>query len=389
MQISEPWPLPDDVAIAHSERLIAAIRDAIDAQGGAIPFEQFMDMALYEPGLGYYAAGARKLGAAGDFITAPEVSPLFSRCLARQVAEVLKELGGGDLLELGAGSGVMAKDILLELDTMDCLPKQFMILEVSPDLRERQQQLLQQHLPDYFPCIRWIDRLPDDFRGVLLANEVLDAMPVTRFRYAQDSFDIAQVGFDKGFAWCWQAADDATARHLEALRLRQPGGWPQPYVSEFNPRAAALVRSLAEILHAGLLLFVDYGYGEREYYLPERCEGTLMCHYQHRAHADPFVYPGLQDITSFVDFSAVAEAGVEGGLELMGYTTQAQFLLGSGIDVLLEKFADGASTLRESQAVQRLTLPGEMGDRFKVIGLSRGLDKVVSGFALKDLSFTL
>lgn len=386
------WAAPEPSAQEHSERLIAFIRAEIDAAGGAISFERYMELVLYAPGLGYYAAGARKFGEHGDFVTAPEVSSLFARCLARQCASVFGEIGRTDILELGAGSGAMAADILVELAAVDSLPRHYFILEVSPDLRERQASRLRQALPsDLFARVQWIDAPPDPFEGVILANEVLDALPVTRFRVDETGFHEEMVAWNGArFESRWQPANEILRGRLQSVLAELPP-LELPYVSEVCPRLPAFVKLLGQALSKGAMLFIDYGYPRGEYYLPERSMGTLMCHYRHRAHDDPFVFPGLQDITAFVDFTSVAEAGVEAGLELQGFTTQAQFLLGAGLTDILPR-VDPGDTLRSlkiSQEVQKLTLPGEMGDRFRVMGLSRELDLALSGFSLRDYSSTL
>lgn len=388
----EEFPEPGPDAIAHSEVLIAHIREMISDAGGALAFDAYMDAALYAPGLGYYTAGARKFGAAGDFITAPEISPLFSRVLARQSMEVLRELEGGELLEIGAGSGVMAAGVLAELDAENALPGTYYILDVSADLRERQRETLQQAIPDLLDRVQWLDELPEDFRGVILANELLDALPVTRFRLADSGIE-EQVVVENGesLALEYRPASEPVAARVRDLLGEIPAAIEPPYESEISMRLPGMIRAASESLAAGLMLFIDYGYGRGEYYLPERNMGTLMCHYRHRAHADPLSYPGLQDITSYVDFTAVAEAGVNNELELMGFTSQGQFLLAGGLEKLLHGLADLDETerLQLSQQVQKLTLPGEMGDRFKVMALSRGLDRVISGFDLKDLTPSL
>lgn len=388
----ENWPEPDADARAHSERLAAHIRARIEAAGGAIPFEQYMDLALYAPGLGYYSAGARKFGEAGDFVTAPEVSPLFARCLARQCREVFEELAGGDVLELGAGSGVMAADLLAELEALDALPGKYFILEVSAELRERQRETLAARVPRLAERVEWLDAPPGALRGVMIANEVLDALPVARFRLDGDGIREAYVAWREGrFASRWLPAEETFAAEVRGLVAELPEPLPVPYASELCRRLPAFVRLLADSLAAGVLLFIDYGYPRREYYLPERNDGTLMCHYRHRAHGDPFAWPGLQDITAFVDFTAVAEAGTAAGLELHGFTSQAQFLIGSGLYALLPNVdpGDTVRSLKISQEVQKLVMPGEMGDRFKVMGLSRGIERLLSGFGLKDLAAML
>lgn len=392
MQAEQELPRPDADAQAHSDALVDFIRARIDAADGWISFEEFMDHALYAPGLGYYAAGAHKLGAAGDFITAPEISPLFGRCLALQFIEVLDELQGGELLELGAGSGRLAVDILSEMEAAGRLPDRYCILEVSPDLRQRQQQLLQQELPQLVERVEWLDAPPEGFRGVIFGNEVLDALPVARFRVDGGGLQEEGVSWSaEGFSTRHRPAGEQFSQQLRQVLADIAEPLPTPYESEVSRRVPALVAALADSLAEGLLLFIDYGYGRNEYYHPQRGSGTLMCHYRHRAHPDPFTWPGLQDITAYVDFTAVAEAGVQQELELMAYTSQAQFLLGAGMERLLAGLADEPTVdrLKLSQQVQRLTLPAEMGDRFKVIGLSRGLDRIISGFSLRDLSASL
>ena len=390
-----PPPAPD--ALAHSARLTERIRAAIAEAGGAIPFSRYMELALYAPGLCYYSAGARKFGAAGDFVTAPEISSLFSRCLARQCAEVLQETGGS-ILELGAGSGVMAADVLLELQALDCLPEAYLILEVSAELKERQRLTLATKATALASRVRWLDALPERFTGVVLGNEVLDALPVERFLKRPGGFDEYCVqGEGEGFAW---ATRPAGAQLAEVLRLFETT-LPQPlapgYVSEICLGVMPLVSSLAAMLSRGALLLMDYGYPRNAYYHPERSMGTLMCHYRQRAHDDPFLYPGLQDITAHVDFTAVAEAGTSAGLELAGYTTQAHLLMALGVaglagtdDVQGRTNAAGdrmsGAALRATQQVKLLTLPEEMGERFKAIGFSRGLERELSGFLLRDLS---
>ncbi|HEX7964185.1 MAG TPA: SAM-dependent methyltransferase [Gammaproteobacteria bacterium] len=377
-------PLPTPDALAHSARLSARIHEAIHGAGGRIPFSRYMELALYAPGLGYYSAGARKFGAAGDFITAPELSPLFSRCLARQCAEVLDGVEGGSILELGAGSGIMAADMLLELQALDSLPEEYLILEVSAELKERQRATLAAKVPGFAAKIRWLDALPGRFTGVIVGNEVLDALPVERFRRAAGDYEEYCVRSEgEGFAWTTRPAGEQLAAALAALETTLPAPLAAGYESEICLGAASLVASLAACLARGALLLLDYGYPRAAYYHPERSMGTLMCHYRQRAHGDPFLYPGLQDITAHVDFTAVAEAGTGAGLELAGYTTQAHFLMALGIAGLAD------TGMRAAQQVKLLTLPEEMGERFKAIGFTRGVDASLQGFALRDLTRTL
>jgi SAM-dependent MidA family methyltransferase len=383
-------PAPDPAAAAHSAGLLNRIRAEIIAAGGAIPFARFMDLALYAPQWGYYCAGARKFGAGGDFVTAPELSPLFSRCLAHQCRDVLDRLGGGTILELGAGTGVMAADLLLELRALDALPERYEILDLSGELRERQRQTLADHLPDLRERVIWLDRLPEpgSRRGLILGNEVLDALPVERFTLtAQGPRRLNVIWRDEtGLDWAEGAEDLAVTAMVEGIEAKLGWRLPEGYTSEYVPRLEAWLRSVAEPLAAGVLLLVDYGYPRREYYHPERASGTLLCHYHHRAHDNPLILPGVQDITANVDFSAVADAAVAAGLEVAGYTRQNYFLFGCGLMELLSE-ADATATqpyLELARQVKLLTLPGEMGDRFQAIALTRDLDLPLRGFAFRD-----
>lgn len=376
-------PRPSPEALAHSARLCTRIRAEIVAQGGEISFERYMELALYAPGLGYYSAGARKFGPEGDFVTAPELSPLFAYCLALQCAEVLAALGEGDILELGAGSGRMAADMLAELQRLDALPRRYLILEVSAELRERQQHTLAAHAPALLEKVQWLERLPETFSGMIVGNEVLDALPVSRFQRSAQGFDEFSVAV-KGdsFTWRLRPANADLQAALEALEGTLPDRLVEEYRSEICLRLPAFLYSLADSLTRGALLFMDYGYTRAAYYHPDRYMGTLMCHYRQRAHDDPFLYPGLQDMTAHVDFTAVAQAGTAAGFEFTGYTTQAYFLLALGL-------AEHATDWRRAREVKLLSLPEEMGERFKAIGLSRGLATPMRGFALRDLSPSL
>lgn len=377
-------------AAAHSAYLGALIAEEITAAGGALSFRRFMELALYAPGLGYYSAGSTKFGAAGDFVTAPEISPLFSRTLAQPCAAVLSMLGGGDILEVGAGSGALAAELLAQLAKEGTLPAHYYILELSAELRERQRRTLSQRDATLLERVQWLDALPSGgFRGVLLANEVLDAMPAHRFQVTEDGVQEFYVAGTPG-AFCWRLGPPSDARL--AGRIADIGtalGVPLPpgYVSEVNFSAEDWVRTVAEHISAGLVLLIDYGFPRREFYHAQRHRGTLMCHFRHRAHDDPLHLVGLQDITTHVDFTAIAEAGAASGLDVAGYTTQAHFLFGSGLALLAQE-TDPADTVRQltvSNQVKRLTLPQEMGELFKVIGLERGVDARLPGFALRDL----
>ncbi len=379
-------PEPDAEALAHSRRLTELIRREIDRGDGRIGFDRFMELALYAPGLGYYSSGTRKFGEAGDFITAPEVSPLFARCLARQCHQVLEGMPGGRLLEIGAGSGALGADLLAELEALDKLPEQYLFLEVSAELRERQRQTLQQRLPHLLERVRWLDDLPEaGFTGLVIANEVLDAMPVHRFRCKGGQVQEGWVAWQDGrFVSLWAPVQSSG---LETAVTDSLGPLADGYESEINLRAGPWLRALGERLAAGVLLLIDYGYPRREYYQPQRSRGTLICHYRHRAHSDPFFRVGLQDITAHVDFTAVAEAGEAAGLAVAGYATQAHFLIGCGLDRILAESnpEDPVSHLALMQGAKRLTLPSEMGERFKVLALARGWERPLIGFAVRDL----
>lgn len=380
--VSPLLPEPDAVAAAHSAALAAHMRAEISAAGGWLPFSRYMALALYAPGLGYYAAGAAKLGAAGDFVTAPEISPLFARALAAQIAQIL-ETTDGDVIEIGAGSGAAAVELLLELERLDRLPARYRIVETSAELRDRQRARLQRQAPHLAARVDWPDALPETIRGLVFGNELLDALPVHLLEWRADGLlERGVVDDDGSFAWQPRPATGAVRDAGLALDIAPP------YVSEVGLAARALVRTLAARLDRGALLFIDYGFGRREYYHPQRNRGTLMCHYRHRAHDDPLRWPGLQDITSHVDFTAIAEAGIDAGLQLLGYATQAQFLINCGITGLLARTpaGDAAAYLPQAAAVQKLLSPAEMGELFKVIALGRGIDLPLCGFAQGDLT---
>jgi SAM-dependent MidA family methyltransferase len=377
-----PLPQPDANARARSARLVEVIRDEIEAARGWISFARYMELALYAPGLGYYVAGAEKLGAAGDFVTAPEISPLFARTLARHAAQIVAATGGS-ILELGAGSGRFAADLLLALEALGALPERYAILEVSADLQARQRERIATVAPHLLARVAWLSELPARWRGLVLANEVLDALPV--HLVVNDEGTWRERGVTWAGALQWQDAEIAS-RALAAATAHLPED--AGYLTEINLAAVKLTASLAEILEAGTLLFVDYGFGRREYYHPQRSAGTLMCHYRHHAHDDPFFLPGLQDITAHVEFTAIAEAGLERGLVLQGYTTQARFLLNCGIIELVQAVPveDTANYLPLVAGVQKLLAPSEMGELFKVIALGRGMDGPLVGFTAGDLS---
>lgn len=395
-------PNPDDIALpepsaaacTHSARLVERIAHEIGlAEDASISFARYMELALYAPGLGYYSAGARKFGEAGDFTTAPELSPLFSRCLARQCAEAMAACGADTVLELGAGSGVMAAEMLLELERINASPARYLIMEVSADLAERQVETIKQRAPELFARVHWLDTLPDsDLNAVVVGNEVLDALPVERFRIGDDgSVEQARVAMaDGGFVERFEPAPEALTHAVRALEKDLGAPLAPGYTSEVQLQLEPFIRSLAGMLETGVLIFADYGLPRREYYMEERRMGTLLCHYRHRAHPDAFFLPGLQDITAYVDFTAVADAGIEAGLSLIGYTSQALFLLGAGLEHLLAESSESEiEQLERARQAKLLTLPGEMGERFKFIGLAKGCSVELSGFAIRDLTHLL
>jgi SAM-dependent MidA family methyltransferase len=378
----------------HAQSLRRAIAADIAAADGWISFERYMELALYAPGLGYYSAGAHKLGAGGDFTTAPEVSSLFGGCVAKQCAEVLSELGHGSVLEVGAGTGRLAVDVLARLEGLGSLPVHYFILEVSADLRERQRGLLRTALPHLIDRVMWLDVLPAPFDGVILANEVLDALPVARFRYSAGAYEELGVGFDGNeFVPIARPAGPAMSESCRRLvpGANEPGDSWDGYVSEYCPTLRPWSMSIAACLSKGAILWMDYGLPRAQYYLAERHEGTLLCHFRQRAHDNPFLHPGLQDITAWVDFTSLAEAGHAAHFEVAGFATQAFFLAGLGIDDEMHRIAgfDTNRFARLANQARRLMLPGEMGERFKAMAWQRGLDRPLSGFALQDLRHTL
>lgn len=387
MNVSD-LPGPDRDALLQSQKLMCHIQDLIKNQGGAIGFDQYMSTVLYEPGLGYYSAGSRKFGSEGDFITAPEISPLFSQCLAYQCAQVLNDLGAGHILELGAGTGIMACDLLLELEKLGLLPDSYMILEVSADLKQRQRELLNDSIPHLIDRVVWLDSLPDEsFSGLILANEVLDALAVKRFKKVNGEYRELKVGFENDeLVW----VEDSVGKELEQALIKLDGELketlPDNYISEVNLNLQKWLNGLNNVLLRGAMFFIDYGYSSKEYYHQDRNAGTLLCHYRHRVHSDPFIYPGLQDITTSANFTAVAEAADQIGLHVSGFTNQAYFLFGCGLENLLVDIAaqDIKTHTEMTQQVKKLTLPEEMGERFKVLALTKEFDQGLIGFSIMD-----
>lgn len=382
-------PTPDSDALAYSAALRRRIGDEIEAAGGWIGFDRFMDLALYAPGMGYYSGGAHKFGAAGDFVTAPEISPAFGRTLAAQVAQILAA-SAAQLIEVGAGSGRLAADLLLELEARGALPERYAILELSGELRERQRTTIAERAPRLLARVVWLDALPDRFDGLVLANEVLDAMPVHLVVWGDehDSQAILERGVglhDGQFIWRDRPAAGRLRQRAQQLagELSADASLPTGFQSEICLAASDWTAAWAPILGRGALLLIDYGFPRREYYHPQRSSGTLMCHYRHHAHGEPFFLPGLQDITAHVDFTAIVEAGFDAGLEFLGYTTQAAFLLNCGLTEVLARTPadDFLNYLPQAQAAQKLISPAEMGELFKVIALGKGIDQTLIGFA--------
>lgn len=383
-----PQPSPD--ALEQSGRLVTRLRSLTDAQGGWISFATYMAEALYAPGLGYYSGGARKFGPGGDFITAPELTPLFGQALATQVQQIM-ELSAPHIIEAGAGTGLLAADLLLELEHRGALPESYAILEVSGELRERQFDTLAAKAPHLASRVSWLDDLPKQFSGAIVANEVLDVMPVHLIAWRPDGIFERGVAVDAegGFVWADRPVAGKVAEAAAALDIPLPE--EGEYVSELNLAGRAWIGELAAGLTHGAMLLVDYGYPRAEYYLGSRSTGTLMCYFRHHAHADPFLWPGLNDITAFVDFTAAAEAGFEAGLDVLGYTDQANLLYNCGVLACLARRApeDSVDYIRAAKAVQRLTGPHEMGELFKVIAMGKGIEQPLIGFLRGDRLHTL
>lgn len=425
----------------HSAAVAARLREAIAAAGGWLSFERFMDLALYAPGLGYYSAGSAKLGAGGDFVTAPEISDLFSRCVARQCAEVLRVTGGGEILELGAGTGRMAATVLEALAAEGALPQRYSILEVSADLAERQRERLRSLPQALRERVVWLERLPErPVRGVVLANEVLDALPCQRFvvtsvagRVAQTASARSSMGGPPGVgsiavhgiavgtapyggvgsqaavgaarprsvlelgvsvegdAFVERAAppDETLAAACSVLLSELPQSLAPGYTSEVCLRLESWLASVGECLERGLILLFDYGLPRSHYYHPQRVAGTLRCHFKQRAHDDPYINVGVQDITAWVDFTRVAEAAVASGLEVTGFSTQAAFLLATGIEGFVAEATDIVEQTRRAGEARRLLMPGEMGEAFKAMALTRDYDAALTAFTLQDLRHSL
>ena len=394
MQMDPPpsLPLPDAASAAHSEQTAQYIRERIDDAGGSISFAEYMHHALYAPGLGYYTAGTTKFGAEGDFVTAPEVSSVFGRVLARQCAEVLEALDGGAILEYGAGSGKLAVDMLQALQALHDLPSAYLILEVSPELQERQKAYVHDKLPQLAHLVEWIDAVPDSLRGVIVANEVLDSMPVERFvRRTDGVMQLCVTNTSDGFAF----AETPAPEHLvqAVLKIERDLGeeLPDGYMSEVCLATGPWIGGMAAALREGVAFLFDYGVSRKEFYAPSRSAGWLRCYFRHRAHDDPLILPGIQDLTAWVDFTNVAAVAVAQGMDVAGYTPQAQFLMSGGLETEMQGFDDLPleRQVELSQQVKTLTLPGDMGERFKCLALRKGDIPAPSAFQLADRTHTL
>lgn len=379
-------PQPSFEAIAHSQSLIEVIKTQIDDNKGWLSFRDVMDLALYAPELGYYTAGMQKFGAGGDFVTAPEISPMFAQTLANQTIQVLQSTGGS-ILELGAGTGKLARDTLLALAEKDCLPEQYLILEVSSHLRTVQKETLAELPESLLNRVEWLTELPEAFTGVIVGNEVLDALPVHLVGRERGAiFERGVMVADDQLVWKDQPISTDKADLLSAVEAL-----PDHYLTEVCLEASALINSLCDCLSAGAIIMVDYGFDASTYYHPQRNEGTLMCHYQQYAHSDPLINIGLQDITAHVNFTQIAQAGFDQSLRVAGYTTQMQFLMNCGILQAMEKVdpADVTTYAPMASGVQKLLSPTEMGELFKVIMLTKGFDGPCIGFIQGDKTHTL
>lgn len=397
-------PAPDAAALAQSEALTAQIRAEIAAAGGWLPFDRYMERALYAPGLGYYSGGAIKFGRraedGSDFITAPELSPLFAATLARPLAQALELSGTRELMEFGAGTGKLAAGLLNALAALDTPFDTYSIVDLSGELRERQRETIEAEAPELAGRVRWLDALPETFEGVIVGNEVLDAMPVRLFAHAQGGWQergVSLTAADGALAFAdrpLRSTHDAALLadiEVDTDAANDTRDTRDTYVTETHEAALAFTRTICTMLTRGAAFLIDYGFPRHEFYHAQRTQGTLMCHYRHRAHGDPFLYPGLQDITAHVEFTGIAEAGTDAGADLLGYTSQARFLMNAGItDVLAEiDPSDLKHFLPAANAVQKLLSEAEMGELFKVIAFSRGIDGTLDAFARSDRSHTL
>ncbi|VAW69307.1 SAM-dependent methyltransferase, MidA [hydrothermal vent metagenome] len=387
-------PEPCEAEKKHSQQLSGHIKQCVEVAGGWLSFDQYMQLALYTPGLGYYSAGLQKFGEQGDFMTSPEVGSLFACSLAQPVAKLLGEIGQAAIIEFGAGSGRLAADLLNELSVLKQLPEAYYIVELSAELQQRQYETLKLQVPELLHCVQWLNHLPQTaINGIVIANEVIDAMPVKRFVLKQGAVQMLGVEvLQQQLQLVYRDADDVLLNKIAALMTEIPHLNKQPeYQSEINMNINPWIASVAKCINQGAVYLIDYGYARSEYYSSERVMGTSVGYYRHRAMDAPLWYPGLQDLTAFVDFTEVAEAALEHGLDVDGYTSQGNFLINCGLADIVEQtvFETEAQRLKILQQMKTLSLPGEMGERFKVMGLSKGLTENIPGFEIRDLRYSL
>ncbi len=376
-------PQIDSSLKQHSLALEEIIRERI-VQENSISFADFMQMALYQPGFGYYSSGTHKFGKQGDFVTSPELGDLFAKCMARQFKQVLDQVDTAIILELGAGTGQFCFDCLLELDNLNSLPKNYYILEISADLQHRQNDLIQS-LPNHLRgLVSWIKQpLKEKFNGIIFANEVLDALPVEVFKFENHDYQQMSVSLDgeDSFKQNWQAMPESLKAQIQAKELNLTNG----YVSEFAPSLSAWLKTITQSLQQGVVLFVDYGYERNAYYHPQRNQGTLVCFMHHQANFDYFANVGIQDMTAFVDFTAVVEAGDQCGLDIDGYTTQAHFLMSLGIEKMLgDSESNYTHYYKNTTQMKKLVMPNEMGEKFKVIAMTKNFGEELQGFSFSN-----
>ena len=379
---------PDETA--HGERVAAHLRMLIAESGGWIPFSRFMHAALYAPGLGYYMTNRDRFGWAGDFTTSPELSPLFARCLAAQIAEIFERIGGGDLIEHGAGSGRLAFDLLEALERLGALPRRYRIVDVSPALRADQRKLL--HAAPV--PVDWLDAPPpESWRGVVVANEVADALPVDRFRITRDGCEaLGVVTNGDAFDWSARTADAGLTAAVAELSRRLPEPMAEGFVSEWCPGLPAWAAGIGATLERGALLIADYGLPRTHYYHPSRPNGTLCGIHRHQDVPDPLSRTGIQDLSAWVDFSAIADVARANGFTVAGFATQAHAMMALGVERELASLQEGVTEsrrLRLAQAAQTLLMPGEMGEHFKLLALTRGIDGPLAAFSFRDFSSSL
>lgn len=376
--MDDTLPIPDSDAKQLSDQLLSHIIAEIK-KSGAISFARYMQLALYRPQLGYYQNALKKFGKAGDFVTAPEISPLFSYCLANQCAEILENLSGGDIFEFGAGSGVMAADILFALKEKNWLPNHYYILELSGFLKSVQHETIKNKIPELLDRVIWLEQLPEKpIQGVVLANEVLDAMPVHLFKINNGIKECGVAVENNQLVNC--VFEKENLELISALKKYEID-FAENYSSEINLLLPGWIKSVATILSHGVVLILDYGFPRTEYYHRDRSAGTLMCHYRHRSHANPLIFPGIQDITAHVDFTAVAENAADQRFSVNGFTNQAAFLMNTGLLSFINNTIDEKKRFLQNQQILQLTLPSEMGELFKVIGLTKNYAQSLMGFA--------